>query len=274
MQGDVSLESQPGVGSTAIFTLPYAPVEAQLPPASVTAEAVSIRPLRVLAVDDLAANLELLQILLSRSGHTVVCAPSGDAAIALLGRDAGFDLILMDVQMPGMDGMATTRLIRTMANGAQRIPVVALTANVLSDQIEACRAAGMDDHLGKPIKVEELLSLLSRVTGPDDPAPAPAPDDGLTLDPLAELQARYRAQMDTFEGEFLRLRALPLDRRADAVAAFSHTIAGTSGSFGFTEVSDAAFALEAAAIQCRDQGAELATLDPLVRDLVARVARC
>ena len=272
MQGDVTLESQPDVGTTAIFTLPYAPAEAQSPstPASITASLT--RPLRVLAVDDVAANLELLDILLARAGHAVVCATSGDAAIKFLERDAGFDLVLMDVQMPGMDGLAATRLIRAMANGAQRIPVIALTANVLPDQIEACRAAGMDDHLGKPIKVEDLLSLLSRVAGLDDRSPTTAAEDGVTQDPLAELKARYRAQMDTFEGEFARLGALPLDHRADAMAAYSHSIAGTAGSFGFTAVSKAAFDLEAAAKRCRDTGAEPEALAPLVHELVKRVA--
>lgn len=269
MQGDVTLESQPDVGTTAIFTLPYAPAEVQSPSTTASINAASTRPLRVLAVDDVEANLELLDILLSRAGHAVVCATSGYAAIELLERDAGFDLVLMDVQMPDMDGLAATRLIRKMANEAQRIPVVALTANVLSDQIEACRAAGMDDHLGKPIKVEELQSLLSRVAGLVDRS---APDDLAARDPLAELKARYRAQMDTFEGEFARLCALPRDRRADAMAAYSHSIAGTAGSFGFTAVSDAAFDLEAAAKRCRDLGAESETLDPLVHELINRVA--
>lgn len=272
MQGDVTLESQPNVGTTAIFTLPYAPAEAQSPPASAPADASSTRPLRILAVDDVEANLELLDILLSREGHAVICATSGDAAIGLLGRDAGFDLVLMDVQMPGMDGLAATRLIRAMDNGAQRIPVVALTANVLANQIEACRAAGMDDHLGKPIKVEDLLRLLSRVAGLDDRSPTPAVEGVATQDPLAELKARYRARMDTFEDEFGRLRALPLDRRADAMAALSHSIAGTAGSLGYTAVSDAAFELEAAAKRCRDLGVAPETLDPLIHELVNRVA--
>ncbi|MDP2182773.1 MAG: PAS domain-containing protein [Actinomycetota bacterium] len=272
MQGDVTLESQPDTGTTAIFTLPYAPAEAQSPTASASTDASSTRPLKILAVDDVAANLELLDILLARAGHAVVCATSGDAAIKCLERDAGFDLVLMDVQMPGMDGLAATRLVRAMANGAERIPVVALTANVLADQIEACRAAGMDDHLGKPIKVEDLLSLLSRVAELNDRSPTTAAEDGVTQDPLAELKARYRVQMDTFKGEFARLGALPRDRRADAMAAFSHSIAGTAGSLGFTAVSNAAFELEAEAKRCRDLSVGPETLDPLIHELVRRVA--
>ncbi|MBJ7484688.1 PAS domain-containing protein [Brevundimonas sp.] len=271
MHGDVTLESQPDLGTTAIFSLPYAPAEAQSPPVSAPADASSTRPLRILAVDDVMPNLELLEILLSRDGHAVVCATSGDEAIGLLGGDDGFDLVLMDVQMPGMDGLAATRLIRAMDNGAQRLPVVALTANVMADQIEACRAAGMDDHLGKPIKVEELLSLLSAVAGLGDGPATTASEDVATQDPLAELKARYRAQMDTFEAEFVRIGALPLDRRADAMAAYSHSIAGTAGSFGFTAVSNAAFELEAAAKRCRDLGGGAETLDPLVRGLISAV---
>ena len=228
--------------------------------------------MRILAVDDVRTNLELLEILLSREGHAVVCATSGDEAVGLLGQNTEFDLVLMDVQMPVMDGLAATRLIRAMDNGAQRIPVVALTANVLADQIQACRAAGMDDHLGKPIKAEELSRLLSRVAGLHDRSPALAPEDSVTNDPLAELKARYRAQMDTFAGEFARLGALPLETRANAMAAYSHSIAGTAGSFGFTEVSNAAFELEAAAKSCRDLGAEYGTLDPLIHKLLNAVA--
>ncbi len=272
MQGDVTLESQVEAGTTAIFTLPYAPAKAQSTPASDPTKAPSVRPLRILAVDDVRTNLELLEILLSREGHAVVCATSGDEAVGLLGQNTEFDLVLMDVQMPVMDGLAATRLIRAMDNGAQRIPVVALTANVLADQIQACRAAGMDDHLGKPIKAEELSRLLSRVAGLHDRSPALAPEDSVTNDPLAELKARYRAQMDTFAGEFARLGALPLETRANAMAAYSHSIAGTAGSFGFTEVSNAAFELEAAAKSCRDLGAEYGTLDPLIHKLLNAVA--
>lgn len=271
MQGDVTLESQPDVGTSAIFTLPYEPAEVESPPAPASADGSSTRPLRILAVDDIETNLELLDILLSRAGHAVVCVTSGDEAIGWLGRDAGFDLVLMDVQMPGMDGLAATRLIRAMDNGAQRIPVVALTANVLADQIEACRAAGMDDHLGKPIKVEDLLTLLSRVARLDDRSPTAA-GEVAPQDPLAELKGRYRARMETFEDEFARLRALPLDLRADAMAALSHSIAGTAGSLGYTAVSDAAFELEAAARRCRDLGVGPETLDPLIHELVSRVA--
>ncbi|MBU4460832.1 MAG: PAS domain S-box protein [Verrucomicrobia bacterium] len=272
MRGDVTLESQPDVGTTAIFTLPYAPAEAQSPLAPGSTIAPSTRPLKVLAVDDIAANLELLDILLSNAGHAVVCAMSGEAAIELLRRDSGFDVVLMDVQMPGMDGLAATRLIRAMDGEAQRIPVVALTANVLGDQVEACRAAGMDDHLGKPIKLEELSSLLGRVAGLDKNGSLAPPKNVVAHDPLAELKARYSAQMETFESEFARLAALPANRRADAIAALGHSIAGTAGSFGFTAVSNAAFAVEAAAKRCRDRGADYETLPPLIQELVTRVA--
>ena len=78
--------------------------------------------------------------------------------------------------------------------------------------------------------------------------------------------------MDLFEGEFARFMALPLDRRADAIAAYSHSIAGTAGSFGFTAVSDVAFELEAAAKRWRDTGAEPETLQRLMDELLNQVA--
>jgi CheY-like chemotaxis protein len=81
-------------------------------------------------------------------------------------RTGAYDLILMDVHMPVMDGLDATRAIRGMDGAAGRIPIVALTANVQPEQVEACRAAGMDAHVGKPIQVPELLKTMAALTAP------------------------------------------------------------------------------------------------------------
>ncbi len=272
MAGDVTLESTPDVGTTAILTLPYRPAAAStLPSSSGPQTRPASRPLRILAVDDVATNLELLNILLSGAGHSVTCALSGEAALQALGQGSAFDLILMDIQMPGMDGLATTRFIRAMPGVAQT-PVVALTAHVLPEQVEDCRAAGMDDHLAKPIRQDALFELVNRVARMTSAQTRSASDNDPDTDPLAELRLRYRDQMKTFEDEFARLGGLQSNRRASAIAAYSHSIVGTAGSLGFADVSAAAVQLETAAKLCRNAGDAGESLHPLILNLLTAAA--
>lgn len=268
MGGDVTLSSAPGVGTTATFVLPYRPSDDKGEGPGTRAESPSLtRGLRVLIVDDVDTNVELMQILLTNAGHTSVGVSSGQAAIDLLRDDSAFDLVLMDVQMPGLDGLETTRLIREMPQAAL-VPIVALTANVLTDQIEACREAGMDDHLGKPVRPEALFETLDRVASRASDMKT-AQSNGAGPDPLAGLKKSYRKQMSTFADEYARMRALPLETRANVLAAYSHSVAGTAGSLGFDAVSDAAFRLEAVAKQCREGKLPIEDVDPLIAALVS-----
>ncbi|MBB5660418.1 PAS domain-containing protein [Brevundimonas halotolerans] len=270
MNGDVTLESEPDVGTTAIFSLPYKPSADQ--PVSLplrSARQRSERKLRILAVDDVPTNLELIEILVAGVGHDVTCAASGEAALERLRADPAFDLILMDVQMPGMDGLEATRRIRRMPEAAN-VPIVALTANVLADQIEACRAAGMDDHLAKPIKPEVLGETLDRVCRMAVPPPS-SPTTPHGADPLAALKERYREQMKTFATEYSRMLAMPSEAGVAAIAAYTHSIAGTAGSLGFADVSTAAFQLESAAKQCREDGSAVESLPALIQAVLRAV---
>jgi PAS domain S-box-containing protein len=248
MGGQVRLESAVGAGTTAVLSLPYAMAE---PPAMVPATrgggvTEGGRSLRILAVDDVEANLELVEILMARHGHRTRGVGSGEAAVTLLEGDPVFDVILMDVQMPGMDGLKATRLIRRLTNGAETLPIVALTANVMAEQVAECQAAGMDAHLTKPIRTEALFEVISRLgAASDQPVPAEKVSD--VVDPLGALKVRYRFRMSTFAAEFGQLESLDEPERTQAIAALAHSIAGTSGSLGFDAVSKAAFALEAAA---------------------------
>ena len=116
--------------------------------------------LSLLVVDDNPVNRELVCALLEPFDIHIETASDGVEAVEAAAR-AHFDLILMDVQMPNMDGLTATRRIRAAeAPGARRVPIVALTANVLPEQVERCIEAGMDDHLGKPIHPERLLEIL------------------------------------------------------------------------------------------------------------------
>ncbi len=115
----------------------------------------------VLLVEDNPTNLRVAQLFLERAGCDVVLAADGSEALAVL-KDHRVDLVLMDVQMPVMDGLEATGHIRAAVPGGLRIPIVGLTASAMKDQVEACRAAGMDDVLAKPLERERLEAVLER----------------------------------------------------------------------------------------------------------------
>ncbi len=118
-------------------------------------------PLRILLAEDNVVNQKLAQRLLQRLGYRADVAANGMEAIQALRRQT-YDVVLMDVQMPEMDGLEATRAVRQEWPAAKRPRIIALTANVMKEDREACFAAGMDDYLGKPIRVDELISALSK----------------------------------------------------------------------------------------------------------------
>ena len=122
-------------------------------------------PAKILLVDDTPNNLLVLRALLDDLGHDLVTAGSGPEALRLL-FDTDFALVLMDVQMPGMDGFeATARLREVQAEVGHRTPVLALTAHAMKGDRERCLAAGMDGYVTKPIQPAELLSAVLGLTG-------------------------------------------------------------------------------------------------------------
>nr|WP_284210287.1 response regulator [Methylorubrum aminovorans] len=171
MGGEIGVESLEGVGSTFWFTL--ALPRGAAPP---TAEAAILtrRPdaaesVRLLLVEDVPINQTLARAVLEAEGYRVDVAGDGHAALAAVeaaygpdGDTAPYAVVLMDVQMPGMDGLTATRRIRAMAGPAARLPIVAMTANVLDGQIHDLIAAGMDDHIGKPFKRAQLRAVIER----------------------------------------------------------------------------------------------------------------
>jgi signal transduction histidine kinase/ActR/RegA family two-component response regulator len=158
--GQLALNSVEGRGSQVTFTLPLAKVEA--PPEQPSAAAPGTAPLRVLVVDDNAVNLKVACGLALKAGCTVATATSGQEALEAVTSQA-YDLVLMDCHMPEMDGFEATRRIRQVRHlGA--LPIVALTASTLPEDVAACRRAGMNDCLSKPLSMATLTACLKTVS--------------------------------------------------------------------------------------------------------------
>jgi PAS domain S-box-containing protein len=162
MGGAVGCDSRPGQGSTFWFEMELPRAEALAEAVVAPAPAAPDAPLRLLLVEDVAVNRELISTLLSAFDVTIEMAENGLAAVEAMERNS-FDLVLMDVQMPVMDGLTAARAIRALPHGqAQTTPIIAMTANVLPEQVQKCLDAGMDDHLGKPVSPAALLTVLAR----------------------------------------------------------------------------------------------------------------
>ncbi len=166
MGGGVSVESAVGAGSTFSFWVRAKPAQAGPLDAGEAGAGPSadVPAARVLVVDDLDVNRMLVRAILEAAGHSVEEAASGAQAISNV-LSAPFDVILMDLQMPGMDGYASAKAIRDLASDNRRTPIVALSANVLSEHIQASGLAGMNDHLAKPIVPAHLLAAVARWAG-------------------------------------------------------------------------------------------------------------
>lgn len=163
MGGRFSVESSVGVGSIFRFSVPAEACEA---PARANSEpATSARSLRVLVAEDHPVNQMVIRQMLTRLGHRITMASDGTEALACYAPGA-FDVAIFDVHMPRMDGLTLTRSLRLreVASGAPRLPILALTASVMAEELEACHDAGMDAHLTKPVKLKTLARALNALT--------------------------------------------------------------------------------------------------------------
>ncbi len=174
MGGEIGVDSQEGGGSTFWFKVSLLIAEERRRDRQrIVARAPPAVAARVLLVEDNEINQEIARTVLEAAGHRVDVVADGAAAVMAV-QTASYDVVLMDVQMPVMDGLTAARHIRSLDSGARDVPIVAMTANVLPQQVTAVRAAGMDDHVGKPFKREDLFAAVERWTGRRSAAAGPA----------------------------------------------------------------------------------------------------
>jgi signal transduction histidine kinase/HPt (histidine-containing phosphotransfer) domain-containing protein/ActR/RegA family two-component response regulator len=282
MGGTITAESQPGVGSVFRFSLTVGTVPDDAVTGAPTHAAHG--PLRVLVVEDNRVNRLVATRILQRQGHDVEAVEDGEAALAAV-RGGRFDLVLMDVMMPVMDGLQATRAIRALPAPAGRVTVIGLTASASRDSEAACRDAGMDGFAPKPITPERLSDEIARVCGAPaassgPPAEAPETDPG-AIDPAAleQLDAALGAGtaadivsvfLADVPARLDRMRALAASGAADSLAREAHALAGSAGTLGLRALAAAARALETGlADQPTVLPARLAPVEALVGSAVA-----
>jgi PAS domain S-box-containing protein len=246
--------------------------------------AAQLHGARVLLVEDNDLNQELAQELLRQAGMDVVLAQHGQEALDILARDSVFDGVLMDCQMPVMDGYEATRRLRAQAQFAH-LPIIAMTANAMAGDREKVIAAGMTDHIAKPLRVDDMLDCMAKWIKPAAPRPQGVPaasSPAATLPPLPgiDVQAGLATSQQNLAlyrrllGKFIRGQAGFADsfaqarqNRSDTKAAMrcAHTLRGAAGNIGATGVASAAAALERACVEnARDD-----TLDALLQQTLS-----
>ena len=164
MGGTVAATSTPGLGSRFAISIPSRFVDRSevVPAAAESGAAEKARPaLRILVAEDNDVNQILINAVLARMGHVVHLVANGQLAVEAV-RRGDYDLVLMDLQMPGMDGMEATQAIRALGDLRASVPIIAMTANAFEEDRHACLAAGMDDYVAKPIDVEHLARAIAR----------------------------------------------------------------------------------------------------------------
>jgi CheY-like chemotaxis protein len=167
MGGNIRIESELGDGAKFIFTVMVGCVDDKsLDEASTDNDAEiaagEFKSKMMLLAEDIEINREILITLLEDTGLSIECAENGKEALDMITANPDkYDVVFMDMQMPEMDGLEATRCIRALP-GHQRenLPIIAMTANVFKDDIDACKAAGMDSHVGKPLDIDKVLKAL------------------------------------------------------------------------------------------------------------------
>jgi CheY-like chemotaxis protein/HPt (histidine-containing phosphotransfer) domain-containing protein len=302
MGGRLWLESEPGRGSTFYFTARFPQLADQPPPVHPWVVPLAMpqeqapHPLRVLLVEDTRANQEVVKKILERRGHRVEVADDGREALRRF-QQQPFDVVLMDLQMPGMDGFQATEQLRALEGPRpSRVPIVAMTAHALSGDRPRCLAAGMDGYLAKPVHAREVVEAVEQysphdgetssvpasprpcVSASSSAASASSPAETAVFRPevaLERLDGSRDLLHDVVEFFFedspelleeIHAGLEPGDGRRVERAA--HSLKGLSANLEAPEVVEAARRLE----QMAHQG-DLAAAGPLIANLDQQIAR-
>ncbi len=298
MGGAIGVDSEVGKGSTFWVEIAFAPGEKPKEEAHSANLASRLKPLTILLAEDNKVNQKVAIGLLAPAGHKIDLVETGaDAVTAIDWGKTTYDLVLMDMHMPVMDGIEATRRIRALEPPKNAVPIIAATAGAMAEEIQRCLDAGMNDYVGKPINPEQLIQVILRTLGPsaagEGDAPAPEKvgvdvgaslaegDEALDEQVLASLEDQLgRDMVQELVGEY-RSSATDLARRIEAARASgdlkelgdaAHTLKSSSGSLGLKLLYRRASAVEESARLDRAEAADEAEgLDALLADGLARL---
>ena len=255
MGGSSSVKSALDRGSTFSFTLPFdtSAISFPLAVAPMGDEPIlDLLPLRILMAEDSPDNCTITIAYLADTPYTLDIAETGAKACEMY-RRGGYDLVLMDRQMPVLDGLSAAREIRAweQANDLPTIPIIALTASALKGDREACLAAGCTAFLTKPIKQEVLLQAIREhsVRASDSGAPRPSMVPGRAQ---ARLTARIPAYLRNCQENLVRIRVAHRALDYPTISLLGHNMRGSGGAFGFPLITEMGCALELAADLSQD----------------------
>jgi CheY-like chemotaxis protein/anti-sigma regulatory factor (Ser/Thr protein kinase) len=265
MGGQLSVDSVVNVGTSFTFAFPIAFGSEERLPKEAQESAVESQSRHVLLAEDQFINQRLAIAILERAGHRVTLASSGVEAV-LHARATNFDVILMDIQMPEMDGIAASKSIRAMGGHNAAVPIIAVTAQALPDEIEKCLAAGMTEYVAKPIDERQLLVSIQRLTagapgaateGPGEAgggnAAAQAACPHLNMAVIEQVEVAIGREDAVMLWEKLAalldelLTEAPAALEADnlaGLASMAHKLVGAAGALGASATSDLCRAIE------------------------------
>lgn len=275
MGGKIGCHSVAGVGSTFWFTLPVK-TSSEVHDKNISNE-IELLPITALLVEDSLTNQMVATAMLEKVGCQLAIANDGFEAIDMV-QKADFDVVLMDVSMPGMDGLEASRRIRALGGHYQTLPIVAMTAHAFAHDREACLEAGMNDYLSKPLQREQLYAMLKRwglhkntVVEASEAVLAPVAMVGTTK-PILDESIIQTLIGDTSPDLFKQLVAIFLQESREhfdalpslvmnddftAAAKHAHAVKSTAGALGAVALQDMCGQLE---IACRESKPHIATL--------------